>query len=125
MSVDDASALEETLSRIRQRYTLYFNMPAGMQPGQDRNVQVDLTASARRRYSDADVHYRRVSMSSNGGDAAPTRVTRAPSNRDYSTSSASGSDPDSPPIRRRRPAVNEDGTMSIPDDPPSPTAKQP
>jgi hypothetical protein len=87
---------------------------------------VDLTAAARRRYSDADVHYRRVSMSSNGGsDAAPTRVTSAPSNRDYSTSSGSSADQDSPPVRRRRPAVNEDGTMSIPDDPPSPTAKQP
>jgi VWFA-related protein len=126
MSVNDASSLEETLARIRQRYTLYFNMPEGAQPGQDRNVQVDLTAAARRRYSDADVHYRRVSMSSNGGnDAVPTRVTHAPSNRDYSTSSASSADQDYPPVRRRRPAVNEDGTMSIPDDPPSPTAKQP
>ena len=126
MSVSDASSLEETLARIRQRYTLYFNMPEGVQPGQDRNVQVDLTAAARRRYADADVHYRRVSMSSNGGsEAAPTRVTRAPSNRDYSTSSASRADQDPPPVRRRRPAVNEDGTMSIPDDPPRPTAKQP
>jgi VWFA-related protein len=123
MSVNDASALEDTLSRIRQRYTLYFNMPEGVQTRQDRDVQVDLAAGARRRYSDSDVHYRRVSMSSNGGSAAPTHVTRAPSNRDYSTSSASSADQDYPPVRRRRPAVNEDGTMSIPDDPPSPTAK--
>jgi hypothetical protein len=133
MSVNDASSLEETLARIRQRYTLYFNMPAGLEAGQDRNVQVDLAAAARRRYSDADVHYRRVSMSSNassngssngGVDAGTTRVTRAPShNRDYSTSSASGADQDPPPVRRRRPAVNEDGTLSIPDDPPAPPAK--
>jgi VWFA-related protein len=124
MSVNNASSLEETLARIRQRYTLYFTMPEGGQPGQDRNVQVDLTAAARRRYSDADVHYRRVSMSSNG-DSDATHVTRAPSNRDYSSSSASSADTGPPPVRRRRPAVNEDGTMSIPDDPPSPTAKQP
>ena len=32
MSVDDASALEETLSRLRQRYALYFNS-AGRHPG--------------------------------------------------------------------------------------------
>src|SRR5579864_3822961 len=39
MSVNDASALEETLSRIRQRYTLYFNLPEGVQPGQERNIE--------------------------------------------------------------------------------------
>ena len=33
MSVNDASALEETLARLRQRYTLYFNLPEGAQPG--------------------------------------------------------------------------------------------
>src|SRR5579864_6308148 len=32
MSVNDASALEETLSRLRQRYTLYFNLPDGVKP---------------------------------------------------------------------------------------------
>jgi VWFA-related protein len=33
MSVNDASALEETLARLRQRYTLYFNLPDGVKPG--------------------------------------------------------------------------------------------
>ncbi len=32
MSVDDASALETTLARIRQRYALHFNVPAGVKP---------------------------------------------------------------------------------------------
>src|SRR5580698_2931105 len=38
MSVNDASALEDTLARLRQRYTLYFNLPEGAQPGQERNI---------------------------------------------------------------------------------------
>ncbi len=111
MSVNDASALEETLARLRQRYTLYFNLPEGQQPGQDRNIVVDLTADARHRYSDAEVRYRRTSMSGNGDrDVAPTRITRAPADNGYSTPSASSTDPDTPAVHRRRVAVNEDGS---------------
>src|SRR5207302_2900866 len=50
MSVNDASALEETLSRLRQRYTLYFNLPDGVNPGQERNIEVALTGSSQRRH---------------------------------------------------------------------------
>ena len=64
MSVNDAEALDDTLARLRQRYTLYFNLPEGVQPGQERNIEVDLAPEARRRFSDAEVHYRRTSMSS-------------------------------------------------------------
>ena len=31
MSVDDASALQDTLARLRQRYALHFYLPAGVQ----------------------------------------------------------------------------------------------
>jgi VWFA-related protein len=119
MSVDGASALEDTLSRIRQRYALYFNLPDGVKPGQERNIEVDLTPAARRRYSDAEVRYRRVYMTPDGGSgASPAKVTRAPSNRDYPASqdaSASSVDRSSTgtqdaPVRRRRVAVNEDGS---------------
>ena len=111
MSVNDASALEETLSRLRQRYTLYFNLPDGVKPGEERNIEVDLTASARRRHPDAEVRYRRVSMSSGGsGDSAPMRVTRARSDTGYSTSSSSTADTEATPTRRRRVAVNQDGS---------------
>src|SRR5580692_8121543 len=41
MSVNDSSALEDTLERLRQRYTLYFSLPDGVQPGQERNIEVD------------------------------------------------------------------------------------
>jgi VWFA-related protein len=119
MSVDGASALEDTLSRIRQRYALYFNLPEGVKAGQERNIEVDLTPAARRRYSDAEIRYRRVYMTPDGGPGvSPPKVTRAPSNRDYSTSqdsAASSVDRSSTatqdaPVRRRRVAVNEDGS---------------
>jgi VWFA-related protein len=109
MSVDSASALEDTLSRIRQRYALYFNLPEGVKPGQERNIEVDLAAAARRRYPDAEVRYRRVYMSPVGGaDASPTRVTRAPAVLPPTPSSTESND--APALRRRRVAVNEDGS---------------
>ncbi len=113
MSVNDASALEDTLSRIRQRYALYFNLPESVRAGQERNIQVDLAPAARHRYPDAEVRYRRVYMTP-GGDpnASPIQVTHAPSNRDYNTSSSSADNTpqDGQPVRRRRVAVNEDGS---------------
>ena len=48
MSVNDSSALEDTLERLRQRYTLYFSLPEGVQPGEERNIEVDLTPETRR-----------------------------------------------------------------------------
>jgi hypothetical protein len=113
MSVNDASALEETLSRLRQRYTLYFNLPDGVKPGDERNIEVGLTTSAQRRHGDAEVRYRRVFMGSGAGrDAAPVRVTRAPLDGGYSTPSSSSADTDtsSSSTRRRRVAVNPDGS---------------
>jgi len=121
MSVNDAEALEDTLARLRKRYTLYFNLPEGVQPGQERNIEVDLTPEARLRYRDAEVRYRRTSMLSNGSsngsrDTAPLHVTRAPS--DYPAPSASAPDPNTPSVPRRRVAVNEDGSVIAP--PPDP-----
>ena len=116
MSVNDASALEDTLTRLRQRYTLYFNLPEGVEPGQERDIQVDLAPEARRRFSDAEVHYRRNFQSSDSGrDNSPVRVTRAPS-EDAGSSANTTSSPDTSTPRRRRVAVNEDGTaISSPD----------
>jgi hypothetical protein len=58
--VDDAQALDNTLSRIRHRYALHFHLPEGVQPGQERNIEVELSAAALRRYPGAEVRYRRV-----------------------------------------------------------------
>jgi VWFA-related protein len=111
MSVYDASALEETLARLRQRYTLYFNLPDGVKPGEERNIVVALTTSASRRHQDAEVRYRRVFMGSGGGDTSPVHVTRAPIDNGYSTSSSvSSSDTGTSSTRRRRVAVNQDGS---------------
>jgi VWFA-related protein len=132
MSVNDASALEETLSRLRQRYTLYFNLPDGVKPGEERNIEVALTASAQRRHGDAEVRYRRVSMGSGAGrDAAPIHVTRAPVDTGYSTAPVSSSDSSTSTTRRRRVAVNQDGSAissSTTDDgspPPAPLKPSP
>jgi VWFA-related protein len=122
MSVNDASALEETLERLRQRYSLYFNLPENARGEQD--IEVDLAADARRRFSDADVHYRRIHLTDDrdAGDERP-HITRSPGGSGSSNSSASSnsstsvSDPDSStPAHRKRVAVNEDGTaISGPD----------
>ncbi len=109
MSVNDASALEETLSRIRQRYALFFNLPDGVQAGQERNIEVDLSPAARSRFAAAEVRYRRAYMTPEGGtNAGPAMVTRAP--RDGDVSQPLPGSADTPPVRRRRPAVNEDGS---------------
>lgn len=126
MSVNDASALEDTLERLRQRYTLYFSLPEGMSPGQERDIQVDLAPQTRSRFQDADVRYRRTSMSSNDDrDDAPVTLRRSRgSDSDSSTSSPSSSSADSTtssdtnttPTHHRRVAVNEDGSaISTPD----------
>jgi hypothetical protein len=109
MSVDDAYALETTLSRLRQRYALYFNLPAGVRAGEERSIEVGLADNALRRYGDAEVRYRRVYMAQNGSAAGPTEITRAP------VSAPSRSvDQDAPPVIRRRAAVNDDGPRQGP-----------
>jgi VWFA-related protein len=78
MAVDQASALEQTLARIRERYALYFYLPQGMQPGEERSVEVLLTDAARRRYPRAEVRYRRSYLAPNGShdreEARPIRI---------------------------------------------------
>jgi von Willebrand factor type A domain len=71
-SVDDASALEETLSRLRQRYALHFNAA-----DEHSMVFVDLTDAARRRYPDAEIHYRRVTLLGSTREAGAISITRA------------------------------------------------
>ncbi|MGE5647692.1 MAG: VWA domain-containing protein [Acidobacteriota bacterium] len=89
MPAGDASALESTLSRIRQRYALHFNLPPGAKPGEERGVEVELADAARSRYPGAEVRYRRVYITPSAG-AEP-----AVASSDSSTT---------PP--KRRPAVN-------------------
>jgi VWFA-related protein len=118
MSVNDASALADTLERLRRRYTLYFSLPEGAQPGQEGNIEVDLAPDARRRFADAEVHYRRTFQSPAGNrDTGPTQVTRAPVDGGSSTTASPGTtDSGTSTVHRRRVAVNEDGTPIAPPD---------
>ena len=119
MSVNDASSLEDTLERLRRRYTLYFSLPDGVQPGQERNIEVDLAPEARRRFADAEVRYRRTFQSSNGGSSSgATQVTRAPiDSADSTPASSATTDSDTPTVHHRHVAVNEDGTAITSPDP--------
>jgi hypothetical protein len=73
----------------------------------------------RRRFSDAEVRYRRAFMSSNGGrDNTPIQVTHAHSDDGLSNASdAAATDSTTPTVHRRRVAVNEDGTPIASPDP--------
>ena len=55
MPVDDASALETTLERLRQRYALHFYLASDAKTGQNPHIELALATSARSRYPDADV----------------------------------------------------------------------
>ena len=78
MSVNEASALQQTLARIRQRYALFFNLPDGVEPGRERNIEVALTPAALQRYPDAQVKYRRAYMTPEGGPAPSSRAATNP-----------------------------------------------
>lgn len=108
MNVDDAAALETTLSRIRQRYALHFYLPDGVKPGEERNIEVELANSAARRYPNADVRFRRVYVSP-GGSADPGPSSSEPTVISSSPAPAPDtSDDPVPGLRRRRPrAVSE------------------
>jgi VWFA-related protein len=111
LPVDDASALETTLSRLRQRYSLYFQLPPGARRGQEREVEISLADDAMRRYSNADLRYRHTYIAPSDGPPAapgeqkePGSISRAP----RPTILDNGDDPDST-TPKRRPAVSGPG----------------
>lgn len=101
MRVDDASALETTLARIRQRYALHFNLAEAERTTRD-EVDLDLSSSARRRYPDAEVRFRRVSISGETGSAGTSRRGSSPDSDDPVVISSSDSAEDRPKFKRRR-----------------------
>ncbi len=109
VSVYDASAFEDTLARIRQRYALHFRVPAGAKPAQERNIVVELTDAARRRYPNADVRYRKVYVTPK--DLAETAVAAVETPAAVPETVAAKSTPEpqaaSAPPPRRRVAVDE------------------
>ena len=114
--VSDAFALENTLTRMRQRYTLYFLSPDDARPGQERSISVDLAAVIRDRYPNADIRYRRTYFASSSatGKAEPnySSIDDRPAGKSSGRSTKDdSSDPDRP-VMRRRPVA--DGTGSGP-----------
>jgi hypothetical protein len=109
MPVDDTYALQDTLTRIRQRYALHFYLPEGVRPGEERYITVELADATRNRYPGAEVRYRQSYFAPTGAAApanspAPVVVSRADPSQ--SGGSPASSDPDRP-IMRRRTAVSQ------------------
>jgi VWFA-related protein len=132
MPVSNASALEDTLARLRQRYALHFYLPGDVRSGQQRNLGVRLTSSALKRYPDAEVRFRHTYIVPDGATPAPASagggvtsdpvvVTRASS--EASNPNAEAATPLSTGARlKRRRAVNEDGSQ-VDGDATAPTEK--
>jgi len=110
MSVNDASALETTLSRLRQRYALHFNLPEGVKPGQERQIEVELAEAARRRYPDAEVRFRRTYNSPGGKGAEPSAPATEPVVVSQTSDSAPAAEEQPHGTLHRRPAVSEPGS---------------
>jgi VWFA-related protein len=114
LRIDDADALETTLSRIRQRYALHFYLPDGVKPSQERKIDVELAATARRRYPDADVRYRNKYLTPTDAgstvSSTPAPRTEAPvtvASGDSADRSPAQSGEEEPGLKRRRPATEE------------------
>ena len=75
MDVEDASAFEKTLARIRERYALYFYLPEGAKLGDERAIEVELSDAARQRYPGAEVRYRSPNGSKDSEETGPTWVS--------------------------------------------------
>ena len=72
MPADSAAALDTTLNRIRQRYALYFNLPAGVREGDERRINVALEATVKQRFPLAEVRYRKTYIAAaSAGAGAP------------------------------------------------------
>jgi VWFA-related protein len=109
--VDDSSALEDTLTRIRQRYALYFQLPPGARKGQQRTVDISLSDTALRRYPNAEVRFRHSYIAPSDG---PPGTDVAPEPTSVSRVRKLAVDPDETdqPAPKHRPAVSGPGGTS-------------
>jgi len=62
MPISDASAFQDTLERLRQRYALHFYWPEGATDPERRTVIVSLAHSTGAHYAGSEVRYRRAYM---------------------------------------------------------------
>ncbi len=107
IQVDDASALEDTLARLRQRYALFFYLPEGSTSGNQRSVEVEFSNEAKLRFNEAEIRYRRVYMAgSSSGERTGPVVSRVQQLGEISAEPVASQDETTP--KRKRNAVNED-----------------
>lgn len=122
MPISDASAFQDTLERLRQRYALHFYWPEGATDPERRTVVVSLAHSTGAQYRGSEVRYRRAYVAGDAGmrhagglievsrEADPTDGEGKRSNRPTLASGRSslGSiDDQAQTAARRRVAVNE------------------
>lgn len=117
MPVDGASAFQDTLERLRQRYALYFYWPPGPANPEERLVTLALSHSAGTEFAQAEVRYRRAYLGKGTGRSSGTlmEVSREPDSTDFNPKESDGqaTAPATPSYntRERRPAVNEDSDL--------------
>jgi VWFA-related protein len=105
LPVDQASALQDTLDSLRQRYSLYFSVPAGAQAGEQRRLSVDLASSAARRFPNAQLKFRDDYRAPGGAPPpeSPETVTVSQSSPESASSSNPPDSGQSAPRLKRRP----------------------
>ena len=117
LPVEHADALQETLEHLRQRYSLFFSVPAEARVGERRTIAVALAAEAARRYPGAKLKYRaQYVVPSDWSQPPPEEITAAASQRVEGMQAPPAEDTppdaarDAPPQLRRRPAGESYGT---------------
>jgi VWFA-related protein len=103
MQADESAALDTTLNRLRQRYALYFNLPAGVVAGDRRTVDIELEDTVRRQYPEATVRYKRTYV------AAASSGAGAPVEEELNVVPLRPAPKPVPPVTRRR---TTDGSSS-------------
>jgi hypothetical protein len=112
MSVDQASSLEDTLARLRQRYALYFYLPEGVKGSDQQSLAIDLSQEARLRFQEAEIHYRRVYISGTGSRDRNGPVISRTQERVEASAASPPPQPESTTTHSRS-AVNEDSAPRV------------
>jgi VWFA-related protein len=113
MSVNDASALQDTLERLRQRYAIHFYMPGDTEVEAQHSVRLDLSSEARLRFAGADVRSRRVFMSGATDQRSGPVVVSHQTAPAYPTPARDSAEPSPSSSSRHRVAVNENSGPTV------------
>jgi len=116
LPVEHASALQETLENLRQRYSLFFTVPADARVGERRTISVALSAEAARRHPGAQLKYRsQYVVPADWTPPPPEEISAAGQPVEGMQAAPAEETPpdaarDAPPQLRRRPSGESYGT---------------